>query len=581
MKEIEFIRHYIANAPQIMWLLGAGTSRTAGLPTATDIVWDLKIKYYCLQENQEIKQHDINNEVIRRKVQRYLDGKNFPPLWSNDEYSFYFNLTFGNDYSAQQLYLSEQLGTHKLSLNIGHKVLAGLITLQKAKLIFTTNFDEVIEQAYSKVSGNSLPTFHLEGSYAALDALNGERFPIYAKMHGDFKYQSLKNLSDDLKENDQKIQDCMLAASGRYGLVISGYSGRDQNVMTMLYKALELNNAFPKGLFWTTPNINSIAPSVHDFIRTAQAKGINAHIVETGTFDTMLSKIWRQLPNKPTEIIDTVTTSNASRTSIPMLQQGTQFPILRTNAIPIVEVPQNCAKIELKSDLSYGEIKERLMVNHPRAIITKTESVLGWGDEKEFYKGLGDDQIAAIEDYKIENPIRLIAERTFYKAFYERALITAICDDKPLLLRNDHSFYLVVDPTKSNDPIFQSLKEALKDYSGNLRTITGSVPNSNQTRWSEAVELALEEKNDMLWLIVNPAIWIEPKIERRNSIEFIKRRKLKRYNSATNLILNAWIEILFNIPRSRFGEIVETSCFKDSRYPVKFKLNTRTAFSKR
>ena len=49
MTETEFLRHYIPNAPQIMWFLGAGTSRSAGMPTATDLIWDLKLRYYCLQ----------------------------------------------------------------------------------------------------------------------------------------------------------------------------------------------------------------------------------------------------------------------------------------------------------------------------------------------------------------------------------------------------------------------------------------------------------------------------------------------------------------------------------------------------
>jgi len=38
----DFIARYVQSAPQIMWFLGAGTSRTAGMPTATDIIWDLK-----------------------------------------------------------------------------------------------------------------------------------------------------------------------------------------------------------------------------------------------------------------------------------------------------------------------------------------------------------------------------------------------------------------------------------------------------------------------------------------------------------------------------------------------------------
>ena len=215
MNELEFIKHYVANASQLMWFLGAGTSRSAGMPTATDIIWDLKLKYYCLKQNQDIKNHDISNDVIKQRTQTYMDSLNYAALWSPEEYSFYFELTFGNDYDAQRKYLVEKLNSKNISLNIGHRVLGALIELQKAKVIFSTNFDEVIETAYSKISGKNLSTYHLEGSYAALEALNTENFPIYAKVHGDFKYRSVKNLSSDLLNNDQKIQDCFLAACVR------------------------------------------------------------------------------------------------------------------------------------------------------------------------------------------------------------------------------------------------------------------------------------------------------------------------------------------------------------------------------
>ena len=59
MKEQDFLRHYTQNAQHLMWFLGAGTSRTAGLPTAGDITWDLKRKYYCAQENQDGKRAPV------------------------------------------------------------------------------------------------------------------------------------------------------------------------------------------------------------------------------------------------------------------------------------------------------------------------------------------------------------------------------------------------------------------------------------------------------------------------------------------------------------------------------------------
>ena len=111
--EHNFIRHFVQNAPQLMWFLGAGASRTAGMPTATDIIWDLKRKYYCLQENQDLQTHDINKQAIRRKIQDYLDSKGFPALWSAEEYSFYFDLTFGEDYGSQQKYINDQFASKK------------------------------------------------------------------------------------------------------------------------------------------------------------------------------------------------------------------------------------------------------------------------------------------------------------------------------------------------------------------------------------------------------------------------------------------------------------------------------------
>lgn len=147
MTETEFIKHYTSKSGQIMWFLGAGVSRTAGMKTANDLIWDLKLKHYCLNENQILESHDINNQTIKDKIQSYMNSQGYPKLWSPEEYSFYFELTFGSNYQEQQKYLVEMLGKDIISLNVGHRVLAAIISLNQARVIFTTNFDEVIESA--------------------------------------------------------------------------------------------------------------------------------------------------------------------------------------------------------------------------------------------------------------------------------------------------------------------------------------------------------------------------------------------------------------------------------------------------
>ena len=309
-----FLQHYLQNAQHLMWFLGAGTSRSAGLPTATDIIWDLKRRYYCLYENQDLQSHDVNNRIVKQKIQTYMDSKGYPASDSPEEYPFYFNLTFGNNSAAQQNYINEALSVDKVSLNVGHRILAALLEMEKIKIIFTTNFDEVIETAYANVSGKNLSAFHLEGSYAALNALNSERFPLYAKIHGDFRYQSIRNLAKDMRDNDSEIQKCFLAASTRYGLIVSGYSGRDSNVMTMFQEAMDQNNAFPHGFFWTVPRLCETAESIQELLKEARDKGVQANIVETGTFDEILSRIWRQVEGKPQLLDKKVGTSKLETT---------------------------------------------------------------------------------------------------------------------------------------------------------------------------------------------------------------------------------------------------------------------------
>jgi len=579
ISESEFLQHYIQNAQHLMWFLGAGTSRSAGLPTATDIIWDLKRRYYCLHENQDLQSHDINNSAIKQKIQAYMDSKGFPALWSPEEYSFYFYLIFSNDDQAQQRYIHEALANDKVSLNIGHRVLAGLMEMGKARIVFTTNFDEVIEAAFAEVAGHNLSSFHLEGSYAALDALNTEHFPLYAKVHGDFRYQSIKNLAEDLRRNDSEIQKCFLAASTRCGLVVSGYSGRDTNVMSMFRDALDQNNAFPHGLFWTVPRISGVEESVRELIAYAKGKGVHAHLIETGTFDEMLSKIWRQVKEKPQVLDDKIRTAHVVSVSIPLPALGKQFPILRTNALPVLTLPPGCGMVELDGSITFSELKEKIIEKSPNAVLTYTDKILFWGSREEIVKVLPADKPSTIKPFKFEDGAKLVSESTFVKSFFEEALATALCQGKLLFLRRKNkTYYAVVQNDASSDPLFSRLRNTL-GYNNNPAMITGTVPGLQDVTWAESVSIRLEERGGRLWVMLRPDIWIKPLARRQEARDFMRQRRLKRYNNQSYHILDAWIEILLGDVGS--GSAVKVSCFQDAEYSADFEIGTRTAYSRR
>ena len=199
MSHTDLVRRISAAPRNYAWFLGAGASRTAGLPTAMDLIWDLKREIYCSEENQDIARQDVHNNAVRERIQSYCDSWGFPPQWADDEYTAYFERTFGQDKEGQRQYLQRKLAEQHVSLCVGNRVFGALMAAGLARVAFTTNFDTVVEKAVAEMGGQSLSPYHLEGDHAANAALNNEEYPLYCKLHGDFRYDNLKNLALDLQ----------------------------------------------------------------------------------------------------------------------------------------------------------------------------------------------------------------------------------------------------------------------------------------------------------------------------------------------------------------------------------------------
>ncbi len=583
IKEIDFRQHVAQTGQQLMWFLGAGASRSSGLPTATDLTWDLKLRYYCTQENQDVVAHDVSNRSVQARIQAYMDSKNFPPLWDPAEYSFYFALLFGKDYAAQQKYLNKALASEKISSTIGHRTLAALLHLGLARVIFTTNFDEVVESAYASISGKNLTTFHLEGSYAALEALNAERFPFYAKVHGDFRYQSVKNLTDDLLHNDREIQQCLVAAAVRFGMVVSGYSGRDGNVMAMFREAIDQNNAFPHGLFWTVTRISRVEAPVRELMDYAHSKGIKGGIVETGTFDEMLAKIWRLVAEKNPDIDAKVRSATARPVKIPLPPGGTAFPMLRTNALQITEFPNTCGTIDYDGALDIGLLKTVLFEKQPLCSVCYTDRVLFWGDGKELAEIYEPKRVKLVSPFKIDDLMRAIDSSTYLKSMVEQTVANALIADKPLQLRKqDKTWYAITQHKEADSDALKPLRDALSrtDWDGKFHkgVVNGQVFGLKDVYWAEAVSLKVEECNGQLWLLLQPDVWISPNKMREEAIDFLYKRKINRWNRQASNLLSAWIEILLGGVGK--GDVSVTA-YKDTEHPAQFQISMRSAFSRR
>lgn len=571
--------------PQYAWFLGAGTSQSAGLPTAHDIIWDLKTRFYSAEENQRLSIQDVQNAAVRQKIDDFAEGRGLPKSGSSNEYPDWYKLTFGDDLEEQRKYVIDALAEEKVSLALGHRALAALMAAGLTRAVFTTNFDNVIEKATASVAGKDLVGFHLEGATAALAALNNEEFPLYVKMHGDFRYDSIKNLPAALKEQDAQLGKCLKAAASRFGFIVVGYSGRDHSVMQLFTEASAAENAFPHGLYWLVLKGSNVEPAVMTFMEALKAKSITAEIVEIETFDSVLSRIWRQLPNPDPNLDSKVRRATHRDVSIPVPVPGSGGAILRTNALPLIALPVRALQLNFKKVKEWPDLKESLNKISEEAAITKAEYVIGWGQRAAIAGAFGTD-LAVIEEIDLSEKMAVLDSNLYLKSATEKAVCLALRRSKPLLYRKSRGrSFLIADAKAADSTALDALTKLVGKIGGTVpglfTTPTECDPEKQQIAWAECVEVSIEQQEGNTWLLVQPNVWIWPKHGRRDAQDLLDRRRGDRLNGKADKILSAWLSIL--LPSSAKGTDVKVKPFdgdSEAENPT-FILNNRTAYSRR
>ena len=150
----DFLRFYQVRAPNIMWLLGAGASAAANIPTAYDLIWDFKRTLYCAAQKVSIRTcEDLGDPSLRARLQRYFDSLGtFPAQDADDEYASYFEAAYPAE-SDRRRYIDQFVSNAAPSY--GHLVLSALLKLDRMHVIWTTNFDRVVEDAAIPLLGGS------------------------------------------------------------------------------------------------------------------------------------------------------------------------------------------------------------------------------------------------------------------------------------------------------------------------------------------------------------------------------------------------------------------------------------------
>lgn len=584
MKTADLVARFTQRPRNFAWFLGAGASRAAGLPTASDLIWDLKLRQYCREENQDVARQDLQNAAVRERIQSYFDARGFPPRDHEDEYTAYFERIFGSDRERQRQYISASLADVRVSLAAGNRVFGVLLAAGLTRIAFTTNFDTVVENAVAKVGGLTLAPYHLEGARAANTALNNEDYPLYCKLHGDFRYDSLKNLSQDLEQQNDDLSSCLVNAASRFGFVVVGYSGRDNSVMRLFQRALEAPNPFPHGLYWTVLRGAAVPPAVSRLIEQAASRGVDAAVVEIPTFDAFMLHLWRNLPERPADLDAKVRRSQLATVDIPLPAPGRGGPLVRLTGLPILSTPEHCHSLTFAVPKEWRDLRQAMVDSKNRLILTKGASVLAWGARRAIHEAFGAD-LESIAEASV--PGNIDASGNYHvKGFFEHALALSLARERPVLTRTrGFAAYLIANPHSSSATDLSPLADIVGNISGTvpglLTTPTPQNPDAEQIQWAEALRISIAQTDGRLWMLLHPDVWIWPPRARQDAGDFMRQRRRDRLNRKYNELLDAWLRVLLG--RYQRGSQIDLTPFKGGDGPDNphFVVSSRTAFARR
>lgn len=112
----DFARRFSVRPGALMWLLGAGASAAAGIPTAWDMIWEFKQQLYVSQRRISPKAvADPSNPAVRKTIQAFIDDLDrFPPSDAPDEYAALFEAAYPSE-GDRRTYIAAKLSGAKPS----------------------------------------------------------------------------------------------------------------------------------------------------------------------------------------------------------------------------------------------------------------------------------------------------------------------------------------------------------------------------------------------------------------------------------------------------------------------------------
>ncbi|WIF58807.1 MULTISPECIES: SIR2 family protein [Atlantibacter] len=273
----DYIKIRSGSSPNYSLFLGAGASVTSGIRTGYQLVEEWRQEIYCRLSSEQYFNAAKAKEWLAEQHPDWYD--------QNNEYSSLFEKKF--DLPSQRRRFVELQVDKKLP-SIGYAYLVELFESKFFDTVFTTNFDDLINEAFYQFSSDRPLLCAHDSSIKGISVTSSR--PKIIKLHGDYLFDSIKSSLRETESLENNTREKLVEFTKEYGLIFIGYAGNDNSIMDVLKYLLKQEDYLRNGIYWCKRKGDQITPELFKLLNQDKV-----YWVEIDGFDEFMAELVHQL----------------------------------------------------------------------------------------------------------------------------------------------------------------------------------------------------------------------------------------------------------------------------------------------
>lgn len=222
-------------APNYSVLLGSGASITSGIRSGQNLIEIWK---------KEVYKESGKDSIM--SIEEFFSSNNAPDWY---EESNAYSALFENRYDLQRhrrIFVEHEVSGKTPS--IGYAYLVKLIEQGFFNTVFTTNFDDLLNEAFYRFSKNRPIVCAHDSSISGISVTSTR--PKIIKLHGDYLFDDIKTTLRETESLEMNMKMKFQEFAKDFGLIVVGYAGNDRSIMDILTYLLQHEDYFKNGIYW-------------------------------------------------------------------------------------------------------------------------------------------------------------------------------------------------------------------------------------------------------------------------------------------------------------------------------------------